>query len=381
MGGLTAVAQWNMITVILVLILAVSMYQGAKRGASGSARQLLELVTDGAATGVALYLAWRGMGLFSPLLESWLIGQGIEIPNRELIFWMQMYYTLVTSLRDFSLMRGALIFILLYGLLKGLLNQLVLPLLDHWGQTRAVGKPGRRKPSWLSTPAGAAIGGIIGGGRALLFIAGVLVFSSMFPDSSLGAYASGSSLYQKGANRVIAPFTGEMLDRLPVFSQSVEEEFNHILRRKYEVLDARIPDDIAAAAKEITDGKDGDEAKAKALYHWVGSRVKYDWEKVRLYEEDRIWKEQTPEMTFSSRSGVCIDYSRLYAVMARSVGLEVKVVTGLGSDGRGGMGSHAWNEVYLAEQSAWVPLDSTWVSSGGNWFNPDDFYDTHVKEA
>lgn len=56
--------------------------------------------------------------------------------------------------------------------------------------------------------------------------------------------------------------------------------------------------------------------------------------------------------------------------MARSIGLEVRVVTGLGYDGRGGYGPHAWNEVYLNDSSKWVPLDSTWVSSGGNWFNP-----------
>lgn len=95
----------------------------------------------------------------------------------------------------------------------------------------------------------------------------------------------------------------------------------------------------------------------------------------------KIWKEQTPEETYATRKGVCIDYSRLYAVMARSIGLEVKVVTGLGYDGRGGYGPHAWNEVYLNDSSKWVPLDSTWVSSGGNWFNPPNFNQTHIREV
>ncbi|MNR04313.1 Transglutaminase-like superfamily protein [compost metagenome] len=104
------------------------------------------------------------------------------------------------------------------------------------------------------------------------------------------------------------------------------------------------------------------------LYSWVGTRVQYDWNKVKLYEEQRIWKEQTPEDTFNTKEGVCIDYSRLYAQMARSVGLDVKVVTGLGYDGQGGYGPHAWNEVYLRETNKWVPLDSTWVASGANWF-------------
>lgn len=380
-----SVNEWNAVSVIVLLIVALSILQGARRGATGSARQLYELVTEGAAAAAALYLAWKGMGFLSPALRDWLIGLGIEIPNRELPVWSQMYYTFVTSLRDFSLMRSTVLFVVLYGFIKGLLGQFVLPVLDRLVGAGAGGGNSGKEPGkiggWTSVPAGALIGGITGAGRALLFIAGVLVYTSLFPESPVAAYASQSSLYQRGAKDVIGPLTGSMLDKLPVLAGSVEDEFNQILKRKYEVLDARIPDGIAAAAKEITARQTSDEEKAKALYQWVGTRVKYDWEKVRLYEEERIWKEQTPEDTFHTRTGVCIDYSRLYAVMARSVGLEVKVVTGWGSDGRGGLGSHAWNEVYLSESGQWVPLDSTWVSSGGNWFNPSDFYDTHIKEA
>lgn len=382
MEGVAALAGWNAVSAILILIVALSVLQGARRGATGSARQLFELVTEGAATAAALYLAWRGMSALSPVIRDWLVGLSIEIPNRELSVPAQMYYTIVTGLRDFSLMRSAVLFIVLYGFAKGILNRTVLPLLDRWFAGLADSGVGRSGTSaWTSMPAGALIGALTGAGRALLFIAGVLIYTSLFPDSPVAAYASQSSLYQRGAKSVIEPITGEVLSKLPVFTGSVQEEFNQILRRKYEVLDAHVPDDIAAAAREITAKKTSDEEKAKALYQWVGTRVKYDWDKVRLYEEKRIWKEQSPEDTFRTRTGVCIDYSRLYAVMARTVGLDVKVVTGLGSDGRGGLGSHAWNEVYLPETGGWVPLDSTWASSGGNWFNPADFYDTHIKDA
>jgi hypothetical protein len=381
MEALAALTEWNAVSAILLLIIAVSVLQGARRGASGSARQLFELVTEGAATAAALCLAWRGMLLLSPLIRDWLTGLEIVIPNRELSAPAQMYYTLVTGLRDFSLMRSAVLFIVLYGFIKGLLNRYALPLLDRWAAGFAGRENNAGKHTWTNMPAGALIGALTGAGRALLFIAGVLIYTSLFPDSPVTAYASQSTLYQRGAKNVIEPITGQVLAKLPVFTGSVQEEINQILRRKYEVLDAHVPDDIAAAAREITAKKTTDEEKAKALYQWVGTRVKYDWEKVRLYEEDRVWKEQSPEDTFRTRTGVCIDYSRLYAVMARTVRLDVKVVTGLGSDGRGGLGSHAWNEVFLPDTGGWVPLDSTWVSSGGNWFNPADFYDTHVKDA
>jgi len=375
-------SAWNLLSVLLFLIVAGSAVQGAVRGASGSARQLFVLLSDGVSTVVSLFLAWKLMNVLSPALREWLVSLNIQIPDRELGTFSQIYYTLLTGLRDFSLMRSGAVLVVAYGLIKQLLGSLVLPWIDRWYQGFQGGRrASASRPSWLSAPVGGVIGSLTGAGRALMLIAVLFVYTSLFPETPFTGYVQQSSLYQKGAKEVIEPFTGDMLSRLPVFTKAVEEEFGNILRRKYEVLDARIPDDIAAAAKEITAKKGTEEEKAKALYQWVGSRVAYDWDKVRLYEEKRIWKEQTPEDTFRTREGVCIDYSRLYAVMARSVGLEVKVVTGLGYDGRGGYGPHAWNEVYLPAQAKWVPLDSTWVSSGSNWFNPPNFYETHIKEA
>jgi len=379
-------SAWNLLSVLLLLIIGGSAVQGALRGASGSARQLLVLVTDGAGAILSLLLAWKMMNLLSPALRDWLIRLDIRIPDRELGTVSQIYYTLVTGFRDFSLMRSGAVLLVSYILIRQLLSALLLPWMYRWYQGRreggsvAGGARGGRS-SWISTPTGAFIGSLTGTGRALMLVAVLFVYTSLFPGTPFTGYVQQSSLYQKGAKEVIEPFTGDVLDQLPVFTKAVEEEFGNILRRKYEVLDARIPEDIASAAKEITAKKTTEEEKARALYQWVGTRVAYDWEKVRLYEEKRIWKEQTPEDTFRTREGVCIDYSRLYAVMARSVGLDVKVVTGLGYDGRGGYGPHAWNEVYLSAEDKWVPLDSTWVSSGGNWFNPTNFYDTHIKEA
>ena len=183
------------------------------------------------------------------------------------------------------------------------------------------------------------------------------------------------------AAQSLEPLAGEALHtRLPVLTETISAEMGDILRRRYEVIDNQVPDDIAGAAAEIAGGASGDEEKARLLYDWVGSRIVYDYDKADNYIQRGIWKEQTPQDTFDSRLGVCIDYARLYAVMARSQGLEVRVVTGLGYDGRGGYGSHAWNEVFVGEREAWIPLDPTWAGSG-NWFNPPDFDETHIKET
>lgn len=370
----------NLITILLILTVAASVVQGALRGATGSAQTLLTFAAEGLITVVCVLGAWKAADTLSPVLRDWLMSRQIVIPNEEMGAGRQLYYTVVTGIRDFPLLRVGLLFLLAFAVIKPLLYVLWLQLGVTGRILHRLNRP--QDTSVVSSGIGGLIGSVIGLGRALLLIAVLFVYTTLFPDSGFTEYVKASDLYMKGATQVIAPFSGEFLEKqLPVFTKAFEQEFKQILQRKYEVVDARIPDDIAEAAKQVTAGKSGDEAKARALYQWIGTRVQYDWEKVELYEREGIWKDQTPEETFATRKGVCIDYARLYAVMARSVGLDVKVVTGLGYDGRGGYGPHAWNEVYLKDKSAWIPLDSTWVSSGGNWFNPPDFDKTHIKDA
>lgn len=386
MNELQKLMQINLITVLIAVLFVVSIVQGLLRGASSSAKHLALMVTEGAVTLLSLFLAWELTSWLSPKLQLWLVGLELTIPSEELGFWKQLYYTAVTGLRDFSLLRFSVLFVLGYGLIKQLVYRMIDPLVDDWLTERSStgsasgGRTG--SPSLLSSLIGGVIGSVTGFGRGMIMIAVLFIVTTLFPQTPVAAYIQDSSLFQKGATGVIRPMTGDFFaNQLPVFTRAVEQEFSNILQRKYEVVDARIPDDVAEAAKQVTAKGQTDEEKAKLLYRWVGTRIKYDWDKVKAYEEQRIWREQTPEDTFNTKKGVCIDFSRLYAVMARSVGLDVKVVTGLGYDGRGGYGPHAWNEVYLGEKNEWVPLDSTWVASGGNWFNPPRFQETHIKDT
>lgn len=369
---------FNLMSILLLVLLLVSIIQGARKGASGSAKQLLALVLEGIVTLLVLFLAWKWMLWSSPRLSTWLISRNIEIPNTELSWFRQIYYTFVTALRDFSLMRSAILFLIGYGIFKNALMWLVYSGMTRWMVVKSQ-SVNRRKNNGVSMLVGGLIGSLTGVGRAVMLIALLFTYAALYPHTPFSQYIEGSQLYKKGAEKIVQPFTGEFLARqLPVFTRAVETEFKQILQRKYEVLDADIPDNIVDTAKEITAKAATDEAKARALYTWVGTRVTYDWDKANQYEQKRIWHEQKPEETFKTRKGVCIDYSRLYAAMARSVGLNVKVVTGLGYGGQGSFGSHAWNEVYLSGK--YVPLDSTWVSSGGNWFNPPQFNETHIRD-
>jgi hypothetical protein len=370
----------NLVSLILVLLIAGSAVQGLTRGGSGSAKRLALLVLDGVLTVLGIVIAWKCAEWLSPVVEDALTRADLSIPQDTIGPLRQLYYTFATGIRDFSLLRFGVILVVGYSLVKWLLARISYPLLLLlYTEGR---HPGERRRSFLSGTAGLAIGSLIGAGRALMLVAVLFIYTTLFPQAKLTEYIQASAMYQRGATEVIQPFTGDYIaEKAPVFTRAVEAEFSHILQRKYEIIDANVPGDIVEAAKQITAGLTTDEEKARKLYEWVGTRVDYDWDKVKNYEERRQWHEQDPEETFETRKGVCIDYSRLYAAMARAVGLQVKVETGLGYDGQGGYGPHAWNVVYLGEKDTWVPLDSTWVGSGGNWFNPPHFYDTHIKEV
>ncbi|GGG63941.1 transglutaminase domain-containing protein [Paenibacillus radicis (ex Gao et al. 2016)] len=378
--------SWEPVSLIVLLLLIVSLAQGMRRGASGSARRLFYFVWDGIWIVVCLLAAAKLAESLSPVLAEWLAGR-VEVPKQELGSLSRIWYTWLTSLKDFALLRFGVLFLVGYLLLRLIVSVLLTPVLgmllsgserQERGRHAASGIPGGRA---ASRTAGALIGALHGAGRAFVFIAALFIYVSLVPNGIWTDEIKRSPLYNEAA-AVLEPVAGDMLaGQGPVLAKAVQAEFQNILQRKYEIIDYAIPADIEQAALQVTKSADGDEAKARALYEWLGARIAYDWDKARNYEEKGIWKEQTPQNTFDTRTGVCIDVARLYAVMARASGLEVRVVTGLGADGRGGFGPHAWNEVRIGgEQGKWIPLDATWASSG-DWFNSPGFEQTHIREA
>lgn len=375
---LEPILHWNGVTVFLIVIVLLSLIQGWRRGASRSVGALFSLIVDGILT-VAGILCSLGLAMWlSPKVQQWLAAYMEHLPQRELSGIEQFYYTLVAGLEGFPLLRFAVLFMLSYAIAQFVLRAIYVLMVG--GKSDSSFHEHEKKSGFFSRVAGAGIGALIGGARAIMVIALLFIGVSLYPDSGFSSYVQASPIYKQGAQSVIEPLSGKLIkDKLPVFTQAVTKELNGILQRKYEMIDREIPNDIGQASTKITQGMSGDEQKARALYEWVGTRISYDFSKVEAYEQRGDWHEQTPRDTFDTRKGVCIDYARLYAMMARSQGLQVKVVTGLGYNGQGGYGSHAWNEVYLSAQDQWVPLDPTWAQSG-DWFNPPGFAQTHIKD-
>jgi hypothetical protein len=372
------------IAIIVLVLLLGSLVQGLRRGASGSARRLFFFVWEGVVLVACLVLAAQLTNVLSPVIAKWLIDR-VKVPQHELSGLEQAWFTLLTSLRDFGLLRYGVLFLLGYLLLRTLaafLEPLVArgveTILRSDREEQVAGSLGKRS---ASRAAGAIIGAAHGAGRSFIFVALLFVYVSLIPNGWYVDKISESQIYNKAAEW-LSPVAGDVLaGQGPVLTKAVEAQFQQILQRKYEIIDYAIPAEIEQAALYVTKDADSKEDKARSLYEWLGTRIAYDYDKARNYEEQGIWKEQTPPETFDTRKGVCIDIARLYAVMARSAGLEVRVVTGMGADGLGGFGPHAWNEVRIGEgDGGWIPLDATWASAG-DWFNPPSFADTHIRDA
>lgn len=377
MSGIGSIFDRNLVTWLLLAIVIISLISGILRGASGSVKQLVYFLVGALMSVAAIALSALAATYVSPHLQSWLREQGLSSPSADSSAFARFGYTVLTGLRDLPLLRFAILFLLIHAIVRiaaGFAMRAV---------STVVSLPFAIVPNRgpVGRSVGGAIGATLGAGRALLLTAVLFAYCALFPNGPMTDYVQQSGLYREVAAQVIRPATGGLLEnRLPVFARAMSGELDQLWQKRYDVIDAELPEDIKLAAIEVTKNKVGDEKKARALYDWVGSRITYDDEKVRAYEEDGEWLEQDPEQTFQTRKGVCIDFARLYASMARAVKLDVKVVTGLGYDGRGGYGSHAWNEIYIAEQNRWVSLDSTWAKTG-NWFDSPGFADTHIKQG
>lgn len=92
----------------------------------------------------------------------------------------------------------------------------------------------------------------------------------------------------------------------------------------------------------------------KAIYEYVINNIRYDTEKIDSIDNNYI---PDIERILEKQSGICYDYSVLFAGMARSIGIPTKLVKGYKNDIAK---YHAWNEVFL--DGKWIIIDTTYDS-------------------
>jgi len=152
-----------------------------------------------------------------------------------------------------------------------------------------------------------------------------------------------------GNIRIIHYFNGVTLDEAVKSNEKIDEKAHEI------------------AAK----GKDENE-KAYLLYKWISKNIDYDYAKAKRISDNAVGENSGAIVAFDTRKGICFDYSSLYIAMCRATGLKVRLITGQGYSGAT-WGDHAWNQVWIGSQERWVNVDTTFGSTGLNYFDKRNF--------
>lgn len=112
---------------------------------------------------------------------------------------------------------------------------------------------------------------------------------------------------------------------------------------------------VSEKAKELVEGLTTDAEKTKAIYSYITHTIAYDWKKV-----EGLGQNYTPNLdqVYVSGSGICYDYSAVFAGMLRSVGVPTKLIMGYNKSNLEVY--HAWNQVWLNDEGRWVTIDTTY---------------------
>lgn len=163
-------------------------------------------------------------------------------------------------------------------------------------------------------------------------------------------FSEGEAVYEIKA----VEFRAEDSVSLPIKRTEFEE---HVIGTPYiQPADSR----IAEKAREIVGGEKNAYLAAAGIRKWVR-------ENMRTQGNMGILRPSVDVLR--TRTGVCRDYSVLYAALARSAGVPTRMVTGM-TYWNDGFYYHAWAESWVGK---WIPMDATLDT---------DFVDgTHIKLA
>ncbi|HEX8561429.1 MAG TPA: transglutaminase domain-containing protein [Flavobacterium sp.] len=166
--------------------------------------------------------------------------------------------------------------------------------------------------------------------------------------------------------------------------------FNTVFAQDYSSVDAKVraypdfakPELLAAKiAADFTT----DELKARAIFTWIASNIKYDVPQyfasggvrqaafsyrteAEKAQKEQQFKNQIVMQTWRSGKAVCHGYSELYNFLANQVGLESVLIPGVSKTHPTHIGKlptvadHAWNAVKA--NGKWQLVDVTWAAGG-----------------
>lgn len=224
----------------------------------------------------------------------------------------------------------------------------------------------------------------------LLFSILLNFYTGLFNSPVITQYANTSVPYQLVQENVIQPLLNSSVvknvqvifnDSFKFAEDQITGEPNRQLIKYFNgvKLDDAIQSnaDIDAQAQNIVGTETDERQKAYLLYLWICENISYDNGKAEKLSTGSAGVSSGAAIAYTTRVGVCFDYACLYIAMCRAVNVKVRFLTGLGYTGAD-WGDHAWNQV--ATQNGWINVDTTFGSSGINYFDRPHFALDH-KDA
>jgi Transglutaminase-like superfamily len=131
---------------------------------------------------------------------------------------------------------------------------------------------------------------------------------------------------------------------------------------------------MASLARYLTAPARSELAKARVIYAWILSHVRYDEGVMRMYTSEAEYANRA----LQSRRTVCTGYALLYKYMLREVGIDAVNIKGYSrtDDATAGRATgpvdHEWNAVKI--DGDWYLCDLTWAATTAKNGKPNDHY-------
>lgn len=108
-------------------------------------------------------------------------------------------------------------------------------------------------------------------------------------------------------------------------------------------------------AVDLTKGTNDLQKKANILWKYMANDYNYDYNKLAKLQSSYV---PVIDLTLKDKSGICYDFTSLYAAMLRSQGIPAKLIKGYAPENA--QGYHSWNEVYDSSTKKWLTIDPTY---------------------
>ena len=165
--------------------------------------------------------------------------------------------------------------------------------------------------------------------------------------------------------------------------------------------------DIVELAESITQGKNSDYNKAKAIHDWVATNIWYDMDLAKEVESgkgyslyDFVGQKAAILNVLESKRGVCGHYTYLTVTLLRAIGIPAIVADGYSDAGnsvslkmyydfiseKDNYAIHDWCEAYVGGR--WIIMDVTWdtanIYQNGRYSsqrsNYNDYFDVSIRD-